>query len=70
MKPVCSIYSTFLQRGYDQMIHDLAITKLPVVLCVDRAGLVGEDGETHQGMFDVPYLTTIPHFELWCALFF
>ena len=65
MKPVCSIYSTFLQRGYDQMIHDLAITKLPVVLCVDRAGLVGEDGETHQGMFDVPYLTTIPHFELW-----
>ena len=43
----------------------MAITKLPVVLCVDRAGLVGEDGETHQGMFDVPYLTTIPQFELW-----
>lgn len=64
MKPVCCIYSTFLQRGYDQMIHDLAISKLPVVLGVDRAGLVGEDGETHQGLFDVPYLRTIPHMEV------
>lgn len=65
MKPVCSIYSTFLQRGFDQMIHDIAIGRVPIVLCVDRAGLVGDDGETHQGMFDVPYLTAIPHFEVW-----
>lgn len=64
MKPVCCIYSTFLQRGYDQMIHDLAIGRLPAVVGVDRAGLVGEDGETHQGMFDVPYLLTIPHMEV------
>ena len=64
MKPVCCIYSTFLQRGYDQMIHDLAIGRLPAVIGVDRAGLVGEDGETHQGMFDVPYLLTIPHMEV------
>lgn len=63
MKPVCCIYSTFLQRGYDQMIHDLAIGRMPAVIGVDRAGLVGEDGETHQGMFDVPYLLTIPHME-------
>lgn len=65
MKPVCSIYSTFLQRGFDQMIHDIAIGRVPIVLGVDRAGLVGEDGETHQGMFDVPYLTAIPNFEVW-----
>lgn len=65
MKPVLCLYSTFLQRGYDQLIHDLSITKLPVVLGVDRAGLVGEDGETHQGVFDVPFLTTIPNLSLW-----
>ena len=47
--PFCNIYSTFLQRGYDQLIHDVAIQKLPVVFCIDRAGLVGEDGSTHQG---------------------
>lgn len=65
MQPVCAIYSTFLQRAYDQMIHDVAISRLPVTLCVDRAGLVGEDGETHQGMFDVPYLMTIPNFKVY-----
>ena len=64
MKPVCCIYSTFLQRGYDQLIHDLAISRLPVVIGVDRAGLVGEDGETHQGLFDVPFLRTIPHLQV------
>ena len=58
--PVFAVYSTFLQRGYDQMIHDLAISGYHCVLCVDRAGIVGSDGETHQGIFDVAYLTTIP----------
>lgn len=61
MRPVCAIYSTFLQRGYDQLIHDVAIQKNHVVFAVDRAGLVGEDGQTHQGIFDVPYLTSIPN---------
>lgn len=60
MLPVVCIYSTFLQRAYDQIIHDLAIAKLHVVLCVDRAGIVGEDGETHQGIFDIPMLTSVP----------
>ena len=60
MLPVFAVYSTFLQRGYDQIIHDLAIEKRHVVLAVDRAGLVGEDGETHQGIFDVSYLSHIP----------
>ena len=50
LKPVVAIYSTFLQRGYDQILHDICLQKLPVVLAVDRAGLVGEDGETHQGV--------------------
>lgn len=58
--PVFAVYSTFLQRAYDQLIHDVAIGGLHVVLGVDRAGIVGEDGETHQGMFDVPMLTSIP----------
>jgi len=61
MRPVVSIYSTFLQRAYDQLIHDLAIQKLPVVLAIDRAGLVGADGETHQGVFDIPALRTVPN---------
>ena len=60
LKPVLAVYSTFLQRGYDQLIHDCAIEPKHVVLAVDRAGLVGEDGETHQGVFDTAYLTTIP----------
>ena len=65
MRPVCAIYSTFLQRAYDQLIHDVAIGGLPVVLAVDRAGLVGADGETHQGLFDVPYLRTVPGLRLY-----
>ena len=60
MVPVFAVYSTFLQRGYDMLIHDMALQGLHVVLCVDRAGLVGDDGETHQGLFDVAYLSTIP----------
>ena len=59
--PFCNIYSTFLQRGYDQLIHDVAIQKLHVVFCLDRAGLVGEDGATHQGVFDLAYLKCIPN---------
>lgn len=61
MKPVVAIYSTFLQRAYDQMIHDVCIQKLPVVFAVDRSGLVGADGETHQGIFDTSYLSSIPN---------
>ncbi len=60
-KPFCTIYSTFLQRAYDQVIHDVALQKLPVVFCVDRAGLVGEDGATHHGIFDLAFLRTIPN---------
>ena len=60
MIPVFAVYSTFLQRSYDQLIHDVAIGGLHVVLAIDRAGIVGEDGETHQGTFDVPMLTSIP----------
>lgn len=59
--PFCNIYSTFLQRAYDQIIHDVAIQNLPVIFCLDRAGLVGEDGATHQGVFDVSYLRCIPN---------
>ena len=59
--PFCTIYSTFLQRAYDQVIHDVALQKLPVVFCVDRAGLVGEDGATHHGNFDLSYLNCIPN---------
>lgn len=59
--PFCNIYSSFLQRAYDQVIHDVAIQRLPVILCIDRAGLVGEDGVTHHGIFDLPYLRCIPN---------
>lgn len=59
--PFCAIYSTFLQRAYDQLIHDVALQKLPVVFCIDRAGLVGEDGATHHGVFDLAYLRCIPN---------
>lgn len=59
--PFCNIYSTFLQRAYDQIIHDVALQKLPVVFCLDRAGLVGEDGATHHGVFDLSYLRCIPN---------
>ncbi len=61
LKPVVSIYSTFLQRAYDQIIHDVALQNLPVVFAIDRAGLVGEDGPTHQGVFDLSYLRPIPN---------
>ena len=63
--PVFCVYSTFLQRGYDQLIHDVAISKLPVTICVDRAGIVGDDGETHQGVFDIAFLKTIPEIEIF-----
>ena len=61
MVPFCNIYSTFLQRAYDQVIHDVALQKLPVIFCLDRAGLVGEDGATHHGVFDIPFLRCIPN---------
>ena len=64
MRPVAAIYSTFLQRAFDQMIHDVALQKLPVMFCMDRAGLVGEDGPTHHGVFDIAYLRQIPHMSL------
>lgn len=64
MKPVAAIYSTFLQRGYDQVIHDICIQDLPVVLAMDRSGLVGDDGITHHGVFDVAYLTALPRMTL------
>ena len=65
LRPVLAVYSSFLQRGYDQMLHDVAIDRIPVVFAVDRAGIVGADGETHQGAFDVSYLTQIPDMAVW-----
>lgn len=61
LKPVFAVYSTFLQRAFDQVIHDVCIQNVPVVFAIDRAGIVGEDGETHQGVFDISYLNTIPN---------
>lgn len=61
LKPVVAVYSSFLQRGYDQILHDVCIQNLPVVFAIDRAGLVGSDGETHQGIFDLSFLTSIPN---------
>ncbi|RZJ70146.1 MAG: 1-deoxy-D-xylulose-5-phosphate synthase, partial [Flavobacterium sp.] len=61
MTVYCNIYSTFLQRAYDQIIHDVALQNLPVIFCLDRAGLVGEDGATHHGVFDLAYLNCIPN---------
>ena len=66
-KPYCAIYSTFLQRGYDQVVHDVAIQKLPVRFAIDRAGLVGADGATHAGAFDIGYLGALPHMVLMAA---
>jgi 1-deoxy-D-xylulose-5-phosphate synthase len=60
VRPVVAIYSTFLQRAYDNIIHDVAIQSLPVILCMDRAGLVGEDGETHMGLYDIAYMLAVP----------
>ncbi len=64
MRPVAAIYSTFLQRAYDQIIHDVCIQNLPVFFCLDRAGIVGADGPTHQGMYDIAYLRCIPNMVL------
>ena len=64
----CAIYSTFLQRAYDQLIHDVALQKLPVIFCLDRAGLVGEDGATHHGVFDIAYLRCIPNMIIFAPL--
>jgi 1-deoxy-D-xylulose-5-phosphate synthase len=61
LRVFCNIYSSFMQRAYDQVVHDVAIQKLPVIFCLDRAGLVGEDGPTHHGAYDIPYFRCIPH---------
>jgi 1-deoxy-D-xylulose-5-phosphate synthase len=66
LKPVVAIYSTFLQRAYDQLIHDVALQKLPMVLALDRAGIVGADGATHAGVFDIPFLRCVPHVSVAC----
>lgn len=70
MFPVFAVYSTFLQRGFDQIIHDCAIEKTHITLCIDRAGFVGADGETHQGIFDVPMLRAIPNTLIYCPATF
>jgi len=61
LRPICAIYSTFLQRAYDQIIHDVALQNLPVIFCMDRAGFVGDDGPTHHGILDIAYMRTIPN---------
>lgn len=66
--PFCTIYSTFLQRAYDQVIHDVALQNLPVILCLDRAGLVGHDGATHHGVFDIAYLRCIPNLIIFAPM--
>ena len=66
MKPFCALYSTFLQRGYDQLVHDVAIQNLPVRFAIDRAGLVGNDGATHAGVFDIAYLSCLPNMVIMC----
>lgn len=68
MTVFCNIYSTFLQRAYDQVIHDVALQNLPVIFCLDRAGLVGEDGATHHGVFDLAYLRCIPNMMIYAPL--
>src|SRR5918996_2271007 len=64
MRPVAAIYSTFLQRAFDQIVHDVCLQNLPVTFCMDRAGLVGDDGPTHHGVFDIAYLRPLPHITL------
>jgi 1-deoxy-D-xylulose-5-phosphate synthase len=64
LRPVCAIYSTFLQRAYDQIVHDVVVQNLPVMFCMDRAGFVGDDGPTHMGLYDIAYLRTLPNFTL------
>ncbi|MBC2836647.1 1-deoxy-D-xylulose-5-phosphate synthase [Paragemmobacter straminiformis] len=67
LRPVCAIYSTFLQRGYDQIVHDVALQNLPVRFAIDRAGLVGQDGATHAGAFDIAFLANLPNFTVMAA---
>ena len=69
-KPVTAIYSSFMQRGYDQIIHDIALQKLPVLMCIDRAGLNAGDGPTHHGIFDVSFLSSIPHLTVYAPVTF
>lgn len=64
LKPVLPIYSSFLQRGYDQVVHDIALSNMPVTVCIDRAGVVGNDGETHQGILDLSFLSSIPNINI------
>ncbi|MBT8290290.1 MAG: 1-deoxy-D-xylulose-5-phosphate synthase, partial [Muriicola sp.] len=66
--PFCAIYSTFLQRAYDQVIHDVALQKLPAIFCIDRAGLVGQDGATHHGAYDLAYLRCIPNMTIFAPM--
>ena len=70
MKPVFAVYSTFLQRAYDQILHDAALQQVNVTLAVDRAGIVGNDGETHQGIFDVSFLRTVPGIRIYSPAYF
>ena len=70
MLPVFAVYSTFLQRAYDQLIHDVSMQNTKVILAVDRAGVVGEDGKTHQGVFDAAYLQTIPNITVYSPTYF
>jgi 1-deoxy-D-xylulose-5-phosphate synthase len=67
MRPFCALYSTFLQRGYDQLVHDVAVQNLPVRFAIDRAGLVGADGATHAGVYDIAFLTCLPNMVVMCA---
>ncbi|MDD3667540.1 MAG: transketolase C-terminal domain-containing protein, partial [Bacteroidales bacterium] len=66
--PFCNVYSSFMQRAYDQIIHDIALQKLPVIMCLDRAGLVGEDGATHHGVFDLSFMRIIPNLTIFAPL--
>ena len=66
MKPFCALYSTFLQRGYDQLVHDVAIQNLPVRFAIDRSGVVGNDGATHAGVYDIAYLSCLPNMVIMC----
>ncbi len=70
MKPYFVVYSSFLQRAYDQILHDIAVMGVPVRLCIDRAGIVGEDGETHQGLFDVAFLSTVPKMNIYSPTYY
>ena len=68
LKPVFFVYSSFLQRAYDQLVHDIAICSYKIVICIDRAGIVGEDGETHQGILDAAFLNTVPNLAVFCPV--